>query len=79
MGPAARMVAALVGQALVYEAVALARGWELISEAFTRWRDKRWRAIVIDSGLYLLVLHLTRRIKARFDPLSRLARWFGRT
>jgi len=75
---AGRMVTVLLAQVVVYEALAIAKDWELISEAMDRWRAKPRRRTVIDASIYLLALHLTRLIKARFDPLAQLARWFGR-
>lgn len=77
---AGRMVAVLLAEVVVYEALAIAKNWELISEAVARWRqESRGQRIGIDTGLSALFLHLTRRIDPRFDVFARVARWFGRT
>lgn len=62
---------------LVYEGLALWRGWPLLSHAMDRYRSRLLRRIVIDSGLTVLFWHVTRRVPPRYDLVARVANFFG--
>ena len=69
--PADRAWVALAVAVSSYEIVALARGWDLLSEACDRYR--RGRPVATHLCVGYLALHLLRRWPARADPLALLA------
>lgn len=74
VGPADAAWLTLAAGVSAYEVAALARGWDLLSEACDRYRAAR--PICTHLAVGYLALHLLRRWPARADPLALLAaRW----
>lgn len=72
--PADRAWLSLAVAVSAYELAALARGWDLLSEACDRYRANR--PVLTHLAVGYLALHLLRRWPSRADPLALFAaRW----
>lgn len=67
---------AVGGVVVVYEAVAVVRGWPLISEVMDSYRAGF--PLIVYPGVIYLAGHLLRVWPAQFDPLTQLAAWAAR-